>query len=560
MMKKFSLFLLFILPLLPQAEEVPFSIYHTNDLHSHFDGVKAISSEGKVVTLGGFSRLATKIKELREKKKNEIIFGVDAGDFFAGTIFSALAPSLEPDFPEYEFLTENGFELMILGNHEYDPGNIGFQRMLEKVQVAKTKIPLINTNLYVEENSPFKRYFGEKNIIQKSLIKTFQIGHEKLKVLFLGALGPNGCLVSKTTRGDFLYVGFDDKKSKQKLADLADILQGEIDKYRANVDVVLLSIHGGGDEAEELAKSLTGLDILIAGHTHREEFKIVNGVYFQQTGSYGVKLGHLEFLLNKTTKKLTLKKNSPTLIAIDQKISSDDQWDKRIAKWREKSFKLMGHSENPEEIVFTPKKSYPRSRELFNPMGLLVTSGIRAQLNQELKTKNLQPVDVYFTSMGLIRSSFEKNIPYNRADIFEAVSIGFDEKIVPGVDVVHFYITPDEMESLINFLEIYSHFTSTFSPIASSNLTYGVRWYGIPFLNRIKELKIDGKLVSEEKRLIHVATNRFVTNNIETVRLLSKGFVSIIPKDREGKPLKQLPTHSKEYKLLTNYLSENSNL
>ncbi|MCK6594856.1 MAG: hypothetical protein L6Q33_06630 [Bacteriovoracaceae bacterium] len=264
--------------------------------------------------------------------------------------------------------------------------------------------------------------------------------------------------------------------------------------------------------------------------------------------------------MNRTTKKLVLKKNSPTLISINQNITSDSGWDKRIEKWREKSFKLMGHSENPREVVFQPKNSYPRSRELFNPMGLLVTSGVREQLNKELKQKSIDPVDVYFTSMGLIRSSFEKNIPYNRADIFEAVSIGFDQKIVPGVDVVHFYITPDEMASLINFLEIYSHFTSTFSPIASSNLTYNVRWYGVPFLNRIKELKIDGRLVSDEKRLIHVATNRFVTNNIETVRLLSKGFVSIIPKDREGKVLKNLPTHSKEYKLLTNYLSENPNL
>lgn len=554
-----AIFFLFF-SLLSYGADVPFTIYHTNDLHSHFDGVKVLNAEGKVETLGGFARLATKIKELKNQKQNEIIFGVDAGDFFAGTIFSALGPSLEPDFPEYEFLTENGFELLILGNHEYDPGNEGFKRMLHKVEQAKIKIPLINTNLYVEESSEFKRFFKEQSIIQKSIIKSFQGKQGQLKVLFLGALGPNGCLVSKTTRGDFKYFGFDDKKSKQKLDELSEVLQTEIDKHRKNVDVVLLSIHGGGEEAEDLAKSLHGLDILIAGHTHREEFKIVNGVYFQQTGSYGVKLGHLEFLLNRTTKKLVLKKNSPTLISINQNITSDSGWDKRIEKWREKSFKIMGHSENPHEVVFQPKNSYPRSRELFNPMGILVTSGVREQLNKELKQKSIDPVDVYFTSMGLIRSSFEKNIPYNRADIFEAVSIGFDQKIVPGVDVVHFYITPDEMASLINFLEIYSHFTSTFSPIASSNLTYNVRWYGVPFLNRIKELKIDGRLVSDEKRLIHVATNRFVTNNIETVRLLSKGFVSIIPKDREGKVLKNLPTHSKEYKLLTNYLSENPNL
>ena len=65
--------------------------------------------------------------------------------------------------------------------------------------------------------------------------------------------------------------------------------------------------------------------------------------------------------------------------------------------------------------------------------------------------------------MGLVRTSFHKNTPYSRAEIFEAVSIGFDSKKVPGVDVVSFYLTPKEVKLIIGFMEIYTFISTSFS-------------------------------------------------------------------------------------------------
>lgn len=534
-----------------KAKSIPFHIYHTNDLHSHFDGYKTKNIHGGFSEVGKFSRLSTAINKIRKDHEKDIVFGVDAGDFFAGTIFSAIAPSLEPEFPEYDFLVSHGFEAIILGNHEYDPGNLGFARMLEKANVHSKRQPFISTNLKIISDERFKKYFNDAGLLQKIKLKEFNGKHGKLTFAFLGALSPNGCLVSRSTRGMFEYVGFNDKKSKEEKNQLIEKLQEEIDLVRNEANVVVLSYHGGSEDALELAEKLQGLDILIAGHTHKEEFIKVKDTYVQQTGSYGAKLGFLSFDYD-TEKRSIVLKNDNKLISIDEKIPENPFWKKKTDEFRKRAFKLMGHKEDPKEIIFTPQKDYFRGRELFNEMGQLVTSLVRDGLNRKLDKS--EAIDVYFTSMGLIRSSFEKGIPYNRADIFEAVSIGFDNALRPGVDVVHFYLTPKEMYRLISFLELYSKFTSTFSPIASKNLTYKVRWWGIPLINRVYDLKINGESVKDHRGLFHVATNRFVTNNIENVRNLSKGLVDIVPKDKNNRTLNQLPVLSKEYILLTEEL------
>ena len=108
---------------------IPFTIFHTNDLHSHLDGLKVVAGES-YEQRGGYARLTTAISDIRNKKKDEIVIGVDAGDFFSGTIFSAMALSDSKDFPEYEYFVENKYDLLTLGNHEFDPMNDGLEIIL----------------------------------------------------------------------------------------------------------------------------------------------------------------------------------------------------------------------------------------------------------------------------------------------------------------------------------------------------------------------------------------------------------------------------------------------
>lgn len=542
-----------------QAAEIGVTIFHTNDLHSHFEGVKhpVLSDEGRGHQIrGGYSRLVSMIETIKnEKVKNEeIVFGVDAGDFFAGTIFSAIGPQIEsPEFPEYEFLHKNEFTAITLGNHEFDAGNLGLETMLRKIVSTQKFTPLLATNLYLKENSKLSPFVGQDKLIKQYLIREFQSKDEKLKVGFLGILGPDGCLVSRATRGDVQFIGFDDSRSKAQWNDLIKLLQENIDELRKlhSVDLVVLTMHGGGDESDRLAKDLKGLNVIIAGHTHKEEFRRVNEVYITQTGSYGESLGLLEFTYDSTSKELKLKdQNKRPLIPITEEISENLVWKSKISEWKDRAYEIMGHKKGEaNNFVFTPNRDYQRARELFNPMGELVTLAMREELN---KKYNLN-LDVYFTSMGLVRTSFFKGVPYNESDIFEAVSIGFDQSMRPGTDIVSFYLTSKELVTLINFLEIYSHFSNSFAPAISPNLSFKVRSWGLPFINRIHDILLDSKPLPQD-RLIHVATNSFVFSNIETVEKLSYGIVELSPKDKEGKKIKDLQFHSKEYIHLIDYL------
>ncbi|PIR35763.1 MAG: hypothetical protein COV37_06075, partial [Bdellovibrio sp. CG11_big_fil_rev_8_21_14_0_20_39_38] len=513
------------------ATEIPFTIYHTNDLHSHFDGVKYPNPvEGKNVSIikGGFSRIATVVQELKKEKarQNEIIFGVDAGDFFAGTIFSAIGPSSQiEDFPEFEFLNSINIDLITLGNHEFDPGNSGLETMLSKIKKINPQASLVATNLFIKNpQSTLNAFVGDEALIKSHVVKTYKSGETQLKVGFLGILGPDGCLVSRSTREDVKFIGFDDEGSRVRWKELLLLLRKKVHmlKKEQGVDIVILSMHGGGMESDHIAKEVAGINVIIAGHTHQEEFRTINNVIISQTGSYGESLGLLNLKFDTVLKRVLLQNESEKrLISIDQNIPRDSNWEKRIGDYRRFAYELMGHgADQALKPVFKPIKDYIRARELFNPMGELVTRALRDQINLGLSDKK---IDAYFTSMGLVRTSFLKGVDYNESDIFEAVSIGFDELKRPGTDIVSFYLSTEEFVRLINFLELYSHFSNSFAPAISPNIDYKVRWWGIPFLNRIHNITVNGTDISDRKGLIHVATNRFVYQNISTVESLSYG-------------------------------------
>ena len=156
--------------------------------------------------------------------------------------------------------------------------------------------------------------------------------------------------------------------------------------------------------------------------------------------------------------------------------------------------------------------------------------------------------------MGLIRNSLYKGVPYSRADLFELLSIGFDKNLLPGVESITCYLTVKEVVRLVSFLEIYSHVSNNFAPVFSDNLSFDVSQYGIPFLNRIKNLKLNGKKIEDYDRLIKIATNKYVIDNLGMVGSATYGLVKIDPKNERGESIRIYPSYPKEYSMFIDYL------
>lgn len=106
------------------ADELHFTILHTNDEHSAMVPFPLVDfdNEKPNPSLGGFARLAQAVKDIRAAKEavNEPVLLLSAGDYVAGHPYSWLA--LEGKAPELSVMTEIGYDVITIGNHEYDYG------------------------------------------------------------------------------------------------------------------------------------------------------------------------------------------------------------------------------------------------------------------------------------------------------------------------------------------------------------------------------------------------------------------------------------------------------
>jgi 5'-nucleotidase len=104
----------FAAPLLrPGKDETLITILHTNDQHSQIDPLPANDrNAGK----GGVARRATLVKRIRAENPNTLL--LDAGDAFQGTPYFNLYRGVV----EYKAMTAIGYDIVTLGNHDFDNG------------------------------------------------------------------------------------------------------------------------------------------------------------------------------------------------------------------------------------------------------------------------------------------------------------------------------------------------------------------------------------------------------------------------------------------------------
>lgn len=267
-------------------------IVHTNDTHSHID-----PSSGN--DLGGVLRRKVIIDSIREANPNVLV--VDAGDIVQGTLYFHLYKGQV----EQQMLNELGYDIQILGNHEFDNGMVALKRMLDKAEPA-----LISSNYDFSEsvlNGMFQPY----------VIK--QYGKHKVGIMALN-LNPKG-MVAEGNYDGVKYLPW-----KEMTRKTVDILRNQ-----EKCDYVIAVTHigyNGSDENPELfgdvqvAQQTSGIDLIIGGHSHTlldPAVKVANAegdsVMIVQTGRYGQHVG--EITMNLADGSMTEK-----LIPVDSRLDS----------------------------------------------------------------------------------------------------------------------------------------------------------------------------------------------------------------------------------------------
>ncbi len=208
-------------------------ILHTNDHHARLEPVEG--SDG-APQHGGVSRRKRLIDRIRAESRDPVLL-VDAGDVFQGTLyfnqFSGLA--------DLEFYNAMGYELMTLGNHEFDKTQEDLARFIDGAT-----FPVLSANIGAPADSPLAGKFRPNAVIEKGgqRLGFFGVSPQDTPELALGARG----------------LEFTDPIAAAHEQVAALQAQG--------INKIIGLTHVGIDVDREIARQVPGLAMIIGGHSH----------------------------------------------------------------------------------------------------------------------------------------------------------------------------------------------------------------------------------------------------------------------------------------------------
>jgi len=261
------------------------TVLYTNDLHTHLlpFNLKELKNRGGIISL---TSLICKIRE-----ENEEIILLDAGDFLQD--YYDIPTSLLKGKPMIEWMNKIGYDAAVLGNHEFYYGPQGLEDRLKEIN-----FPLLSANIRgINKVSPY--IIREINDVRVGIVGLTTLDYIPFQ-RFLNLKFSNPILTAKK------YV---------KL-------------LSSKVDILIFLNHLGFGADKYLAKEVSGIDLIIGGHSHTKIDKPINinNTYIVQAFKWGTYLGKIEIGIEKDEKgKYLLSRIKHNLIPVLNDIKSDEK-------------------------------------------------------------------------------------------------------------------------------------------------------------------------------------------------------------------------------------------
>ena len=317
------------------SAEYTLHILHTNDMHSRIESINRFDStcdaegeaEGKC--FGGIARVKAAIDAKRASLGDQNVIVIDAGDPFQGSLFY----STYKGAAEAEFMEGIGYDVMAVGNHEFDDGPKGLSDFIDKVS-----FPVISGNLDLSGEPLLDGKVANHVVLE--------VGGKRIGIV--SALATD--TVETSSPGD--GVVFQDE---------AEALREDVAALTAEgVDMIIALNHVGLRKDLELAVAVPDLDVVIGGHSHTlmsndsDETPayptMVDGVAVAQAYAYTKYLGHLTVTFSDAG-DVTAAAGDPILL--DASVTPDADVLARIAEMGApiEELKQRVVAESSEEIV-----------------------------------------------------------------------------------------------------------------------------------------------------------------------------------------------------------------
>ena len=253
MMKLFSIlkFGFVSLFMLGAANAGQLTILHINDHHSHLRADSRMSlnigGDKTRVRSGGFPAIVSTFKTLSEGKAN--VLKLHAGDAITGDLYYTLFKG-EADAA---LMNEICFDAFAIGNHEFDDGDKGLAKFLDFLNKGDCNTPALGANIVPE--------LGVSALAKKTVndyIEPYIILEKN--GMNIGIIGID--IVDKTINSsspDETTQFLDEKTTAQKY----------INELKSKgINHIILLTHFQYKNDLNLAKSLSGVDIIVGGDSH----------------------------------------------------------------------------------------------------------------------------------------------------------------------------------------------------------------------------------------------------------------------------------------------------
>ena len=288
-------------PAMAESLEGKLVILHTNDIHG-----RAVADADAF----GYARIAALKKNLQAQGAEVLL--VDAGDFSQGTPLVNLGYGANA----ITFMNAAGYDVVTLGNHEFDWGSDNMEQNMAKAEFAVVCANLTRAadgSLVFPGNKVYETAIGKVGIFGLDTPETMTKTHpDKVKGISFA-------------QGEELFA----------------VAQAQVAELEAaGCDLIVCLGHLGEDDEStgnrsiDLLEKVTGIDLFIDGHSHTViDGGVMNGETLRvSTGNYAEAIGYVvaEKVTNEDeTTSISLKADLWTveehdswLVAIDEEVAT----------------------------------------------------------------------------------------------------------------------------------------------------------------------------------------------------------------------------------------------
>ncbi len=548
--KYFFLFLFFFITSFSSmgySAENRLTILHTNDLHSHFLGFSPNGDYSPLITgndktMGGWARIATIINSEKAERNNPFLV-LDAGDFLMGSLFHMIS---REESLELRLMKKMGYDLTTLGNHEFDLKPEGLARIIESA-AAKGEMPQIVASNVIF-NPTDKKDDPLEKLFKQGLVKPYVIIEKNgLKTGFFGLMGEDAASVAPFASP----VEFGDPfETAQKMVKLL--------REQEQVDLVVCLSHSGLMEDESksedvlLAKNVSGIDIIISGHTHTvlPEPIVQNGTIIVQAGSYGQQVGVLDVTINPDGVKL---ENYKTVL-IDDTIKGDVAITRMIESGKQlvNQKVLKPYNLKFDQVLVKSDFDLLLKTDESN-LGNLLTDSTRWAVDKAEYNPDdpMSRVNVAIQSNGVIRDDIMKGSTglITVSDLFRVVPLGVGWDGSLSYPLVSLYVTASELKKACEVL-------TTVYPMKNSDYFLQLSGIQITYNNnrmlfdRVTKISIEDEngnyqpldYSDANNRLYKVVSNIYNATFLKVIGSFTNNILTIVPKNKSGNPIEDLAT------------------